>query len=57
MVECFTELDSNSDCRAVVLSGAGKNLTAGNIMYCMYFSEVSLCVYIRGCVGGAKLLK
>ena len=29
-MECFTELNNNSDCRAVVLSGAGKNFSAGN---------------------------
>ena len=33
-MECFTELDGNSECRAVVLSGAGKNFTAGiNMSY------------------------
>ncbi|XP_065903414.1 delta(3,5)-Delta(2,4)-dienoyl-CoA isomerase, mitochondrial-like isoform X2 [Dysidea avara] len=28
-VECFTELHNNPDCRAIVLSGAGKNFSAG----------------------------
>lgn len=29
MVDCFNEIAMNSDCRVVVLSGAGKFFTAG----------------------------
>lgn len=29
MIECFTQISTDSDCRVVVLSGAGKNFTAG----------------------------
>ena len=32
MVECFNQVSDDTECRAVVLSGAGKALTAGMYM-------------------------
>jgi len=35
--ECFQELNEDSKCRAVVLSGAGKIFTAGKLLYMIVF--------------------
>ena len=32
MVECFKQISEDSDCRSVVLSGAGKSFTAGKAL-------------------------
>ena len=33
MSECFSQLSTDSDCRAVIISGAGKMFTAGKTKF------------------------
>lgn len=45
MVECFTQIAEDPDCRVVVVSGAGEVFTAGmRIMFpkCLQLSQVEL---------------